>query len=523
MEKLNQEEIKQEEIKQEEIKQKKPRKPSAQKKSPAKKTEKEDCNICAETMAKSKFVACPYCSFECCKKCVETFLLSLDDDNPRCMNTTCKKVWSLTFVANNFTQSFYKKTYRDRRTTILLDREKSMLPEAQGIIEIENKVKVILDKIDKNKELAKRLKNEKKRLKLSNQSTDRLTTRIKEIKLTIDELYEEYDVLNDNAIPKQVKTVNMKCPVDACRGFVNNDYVCGLCNVFVCKHCRIVVAEEDKKTHVCDKDLVATVKLLAKDTKNCPSCATPIFKIDGCDQMYCTLCHTAFSWTKGEIEKGVIHNPHFYQYMRENGLDANAHNNRNRNNQNMNPCDNIPRWSVVHDCLKRVKSNKSIIDLMCNAHRMVGHLNYMLTVNIVPNYLESRLNFLRGEIDEPAWKELIKRKQKKFEKDTEVNMVLQMVSNTFKDFFVEFISLCFTATGAEFIMIGYDVPNIHILSNSVITKNIKDLEDKITNICIYANDALKIINKHYNNIVPYFDRNAEFYTSVEYCPDYLRF
>ena len=129
------------------------------------KTTKEDCAICTETMAKSKFVACPYCSFECCKNCTETFLLGLDDDNPRCMNTSCKKVWSLTFITNNFTQKFYKKTYRDRRTTILLEREKSMLPEAQLILEPEQIRKRLIEEIVIHKDLIKMFLENIKELK----------------------------------------------------------------------------------------------------------------------------------------------------------------------------------------------------------------------------------------------------------------------------------------------------------------------------------------------------------------------
>jgi hypothetical protein len=500
-------------------------------KTTATKTAKEDCIICTETMAKSKFLRCPYCSFECCKNCTETFLLGLDDDNPRCMNTSCKKVWSLTFVANNFRQVFYKKTYRDRRTTILLEREKSMLPEAQVIIETEKRQNRIIEQINKQKDLVKNslqtIKELKYKMKTKNfipehqikpvsELVSDQRTIIKNARHKINELYNDYDIVSPDRNPKN-KTVNMKCPENNCRGFVNNDYVCGLCNVFVCKHCRIVVADNDKKTHKCDKDLVATVKLLANDTKNCPSCTTPIFKINGCDQMYCTLCHTAFSWCNGTIEKGVIHNPHYYHYMRNNGLTPN-----NNGNNNIR-CDNIPAWSIVSNWLKIVKTDKLVINMLGNAHRMVGHINYMLTINIAPNYLENRLSFLRNQIDETAWKEIIKRKNKKFEKDTEINMVMEMVSNTFKDFFVEFVASSFTPTGAEFIMIGYDVPEIHRVPVNVIRKNINELEKKIRNICIYANDALQIINKHYNNIVPYFSMNADMYTNKEECPDELKF
>jgi hypothetical protein len=98
----------------------------------------------------------------------------------------------------------------------------------------------------------------------------------------------------------------------ACRGFVGADWLCGLCEMRTCRHCHEVEAAD----HVCDPDQVATAQLLATDTKPCPQCSTPIFKVDGCDQMWCTQCHVAFSWRTGAVETRV-HNPHYYEWMRQ--------------------------------------------------------------------------------------------------------------------------------------------------------------------------------------------------------------
>jgi len=37
-----------------------------------------------------------------------------------------------------------------------------------------------------------------------------------------------------------------------------------------------------------------------------------------CSQMFCVICHTAFCWRTGKVET-VIHNPHYFEWMRRNG------------------------------------------------------------------------------------------------------------------------------------------------------------------------------------------------------------
>jgi hypothetical protein len=108
---------------------------------------------------------------------------------------------------------------------------------------------------------------------------------------------------------------HQKCPAEDCEGFLSTQWKCGLCNGKFCKDCHESKADD----HECNPDLAASVKAIKKEAKPCPKCASQISKIDGCDQMWCTQCHTAFSWNTGRIETHVVHNPHYFQWMRENG------------------------------------------------------------------------------------------------------------------------------------------------------------------------------------------------------------
>ena len=50
-------------------------------------------------------------NFEACKTCVETFLMGIQDDKPRCMDNSCKKVWTFQFISEQFSMSFHNNKY----------------------------------------------------------------------------------------------------------------------------------------------------------------------------------------------------------------------------------------------------------------------------------------------------------------------------------------------------------------------------------------------------------------------------
>ena len=89
-----------------------------------------------------------------------------------------------------------------------------------------------------------------------------------------------------------------------------------MCNMHTCPKCLVIIGPNKNVEHVCNEDMVKSAELIKQETKPCPSCGTRISKISGCNQMWCTNCHVAFSWNTGTIDNGPVHNPHFYEYQK---------------------------------------------------------------------------------------------------------------------------------------------------------------------------------------------------------------
>jgi hypothetical protein len=75
------------------------------------------------------------------------------------------------------------------------------------------------------------------------------------------------------------RTFVKACPVTDCRGFLSTQWKCGICDVKVCHKCHDPMVIEP---HVCDADKMASVKLIAAESKPCPKCGTAISRTYGC-------------------------------------------------------------------------------------------------------------------------------------------------------------------------------------------------------------------------------------------------
>lgn len=249
------------------------------------------CNICADTYNRSTRICikCPYCDFEVCRTCCETYILS--EPTPRCMHPNCYKEWSRKFLSDKLTQVFLNKKYVPHIENILFDKEKALLPAAQVIVE---------GKLRK--------KNIQKRMKQIDEEINAL--QIKKWEL-------ERELYGHSPEKAERKEFVRQCPANGCRGFLSTQWKCGICELWTCPDCHEVKGETRDVDHTCDPNNLETARLLDKDSKACPSCHSMIFKISGCNQMFCTMCNTAFDWVTGRISNTNIHNPHYFEWVRQ--------------------------------------------------------------------------------------------------------------------------------------------------------------------------------------------------------------
>jgi hypothetical protein len=233
------------------------------------------------------------------------------------------------------------------------------------------------------------------------------------------------NLINERGTPPRVKREFVrKCGDAECRGFLSTRWKCGVCDKTTCVDCHEVVATD----HVCNPDCVATIKLLKTDTRDCPSCQTSIFKIDGCDQMWCTQCKTGFSWTTGKIEM-KLHNPHYYEWRRQNGgLD--------REPGDMQ-CGDVLGAEMATQLAQEFARHPSITNTMAGeiyeSIRRCIHISAYNHVPVIPNYEDHRILYLNKAIDIEEFKNILIRSDKAYAKNQELYTVYGLLTITYTD------------------------------------------------------------------------------------------
>lgn len=422
-----------------------------------------ECPICVEkyTGTTRCKVTCPYCGGNCCVGCFKTFLLGSNKTTPNCMH--CDREFSLDFIAANTNKTFYTNNYRAKRAGDLLSQERSLLPDTQHLVErelIHERMEVEVQK------LQVQIREYKEKIKQCQREAERLRSRYWR------------DIDGIRTVRKEKRKFVMGCPVGTCRGFLSTAWKCGTCEVYVCSECRLPKNGREDPEHECDPNDVATAKMLATETKPCPKCAVPIYKINGCDQMWCVECETPFSWRTLEIVTGTIHNPHFYQRQRDrNGGVA-------PRVAGDDPCAEMNGLPWIGQVDRVLQTRGYEWPNYTSIHRLVVHIQgvtlryYPYRLNMVDGS-DLRVAYLRNRLTDERWLSALKKRQKEMEKNRAVHNILELFYVTLTDIF-----------------------NMYITENRM-----DDPDTACREIRQYCNRELSKVRSTYSMKIPYIDNN----------------
>lgn len=445
-----------------------------------------DCAVCCEEFNKTKNlkISCEHsgvCSFDACKTCVKTYLLGNTSD-PNCMQ--CNKAWSDKFIAKNLGSTFLRSEYSIHRKELLVQQQISRMPETMAAAEsykqvllLENQIKQLKNEIKKNKKTYYEIFNTRnnkrgdlrKDLELTPKSPENDNKLIKNFKENDLKYVEEQSALREtelllkanirqlmhdirvigtggtinNEEKKEARKFIMPCPNTDCRGYLSSQYKCELCEHHTCSKCfELIGLSKEESGHECKPENVESAEFIKKQSKPCPCCGTRISKIDGCDQMWCTQCHKAFSWNTGKIVTGIIHNPHFYQYQRENGGGVMA-----RNPDDV-ICGGLPDFGDIRAkiVLSKMSNDKAhLMNTVFNIYRLQFDFTLMtvdpLRANVreEQNFEKERIQYILKEISRDELGTKIIRKDKARKKQTAVLHISELFTTIAIDIFQKII------------------------------------------------------------------------------------
>jgi hypothetical protein len=385
-----------------------------------------ECQTCCKIVKGvkiNKIIICEKggCGYKCCTRCFKQNLFHSGNTSLlKCHS--CSEEFSKEFITKEFTKFFIKNSYKEHIEKFLFEREQILffaeMPYVEKIYMVKN---IIGERVEK---LNKYIEENCSDKTISSISEEMVNEEILKINIrskkseTYDLIFLQNNIINriysGKKEEKIKKIYTLKCPGEECNGILDEKYECSLCKTKICERCHEVLKEEDgDEKHFCKKEEIKSVKEKCKNTKQCPQCFALIFQISGCDQMFCTMCKIAFSWETGKIVKGKIHNPHYYDMLREMKIDMN-----NVNDRCEVGCNNLPNLDLIDNKTLGLQRYLMIFE---NYHRLSLDISEDKILNInrenefLCNNRNERIRYLTKEISLADFKKIIYDKYFKYE------------------------------------------------------------------------------------------------------------
>jgi len=321
----------------------------------------------------------------------------------------CKTRWDREFIDSFCTVKFRNKDLKLHRENVLLEREKALMPATQPEVER-------LLAIRRLQRLAREQRERLFQLHEAGENVPELGILYNEMERT----YRELSRLKNVGDPTPT-TFTRQCPNENCKGFLNVDWYCGLCDQYFCKDCNEPVADD----HECDPGVVETMKLLNRDSKSCPKCGMVIQKLNGCSQMWCISCHTAFDWRTGEISSGRVHNPHYIEFKRKNMI--------SREHGDI-PCGGIPSFRE----LRQIGAPESLLDYLIIVQNLENENIFMVDPPPIDN-TRVRISYMMNYLNDYILKDFLQRQEKHREKCREMSNIYEVIINSCGDLLRQYV------------------------------------------------------------------------------------
>jgi len=368
-----------------------------------------ECSVCLQSFKNETFVACS-CGFKACRECCCTFQI------PSCMK--CKAAFSKQFCQKfNILPVF--KAYHEK---LIWEREFSLLPSTQPVLEWEDTVA----KLKKRLRFGERVVFPEKPKMFLNSSTT-------------------------NPI--------FACPGNDCRGFVGGSH-CGTCKKEICLKCREFViqavrereettsaanatTEPEKRSnlkkaaHVCEASIVASIQSISQEAKPCPRCRAQIFRIEGCNHMFCTNCRTHFDWETNRVLTSSSNHHYDLTTSFSNNVSlvvgSNATNTEQCNTDPFSdaiPSSVVPAIAADHPNCFRAFWKEPVSARFLMRKRLSG---FETEFHYQESLLRIRLMFLRRQLNEDQAKAKVLLEDEKHEKMFRQRNLLEMYLNICND------------------------------------------------------------------------------------------